>query len=160
MSKINTIILFVFVILLAIVGGFFVYSYILRDSGKNSINTQSTNNGEGEYVFEQGTRQIYKGTFTSATDTAIFYEEEGKVKELPLGDNIMVLCTDQDLNELTLDNYYQEEGMFFSQKSVNNIAPSGEFIAMVSSQKSGSPTVHTLIFASNFCPEEPKSLFY
>jgi hypothetical protein len=112
-----------------------------------------------EYVYTQGTEQIRVATFDRADGKTIYYKEGATVKELPLGDNILVLCTEEDFVSLTVANYYQDEGTFFHPQQISEAIAPDETLAIVTSSKDGVSTAHTLIFDLTSCPEGPESMF-
>ena len=136
---------------ISILGAVFLYLFMFRggEVGDTQEVAQPTKVLKSEYT--QGTKQIHKGEFIGADGKTISYMDGGSKKQLLLGDEIMVFCTDTDLKRLTLENYWEGFGKLYNPEDVNGLTPSGEYIVVISSYKDGSSTVHSLIFDKDSC---------
>jgi len=103
--------------------------------------------------FDSETRAMSKGMFEKAINRKIFLTNGDIQTEFPLHREVIVVCTENNIDELTSIEYKDDAMKLYGPDSIGTIISPNEPIAVVTQELEGVATVHTIAISSESCPE-------
>jgi hypothetical protein len=94
-----------------------------------------------------------KGTFKKIENRKIFIDDRSFTIEYPLNNEIVVVCTQEDLESITENNYGDARTIVRSGDGLREIITVGEFVVAFTQKIGSTSTVHTLYISSDSCPK-------
>jgi hypothetical protein len=157
-SGVVTLLVFAGLLIVAgVVGNFIISTNRLKsdktDTSNGDGSSETVDTLENISQFTPNTLQMRKGTFKKIENRKIFIDDRSFTIEYPLNNEIVVVCTQEDLESITENNYGDARTIVRSGDGLREIITVGEFVVAFTQKIGSTSTVHTLYISSDSCPK-------